>query len=174
MLKWIWKLYQGDNSLWAQVISAKYAEARDIFSGTSRGGSPFWKALHKIKHFFKLGARHQVRDGRRTQFWLDSWVGPRPLRDQFPTLFSICDHPNISVEAACSPDRGIRFRRTFNQLASYEWRLLQPIIDNTILCQGQDAISWGLDPSGVFTVNSMYNKLSQGASVAHFKEIWAA
>jgi hypothetical protein len=41
MLKWIWKLYQGDNSLWAQIISAKYVEARDIFSCTSQGVSPF-------------------------------------------------------------------------------------------------------------------------------------
>jgi isocitrate dehydrogenase kinase/phosphatase len=40
-LKWILKLYQGDNSLWAQIITAKYVEARDIFSGMSHGGSPF-------------------------------------------------------------------------------------------------------------------------------------
>jgi hypothetical protein len=65
-MKWIWKLLQGDNSIWAQIISAKYVEARDIFSGMSQGGSPFWKSLHKIKHFFKLGVRHQIRDGVRT------------------------------------------------------------------------------------------------------------
>jgi hypothetical protein len=40
-LKWILKLYQGDNSLWAQIITAKYVEVRDIFSGMSHGGSPF-------------------------------------------------------------------------------------------------------------------------------------
>jgi hypothetical protein len=68
---------------------------------------------------------------------------------------------------------GIRFRRTFNQLASEEWRQLLLILENTTLCQGQDNITWGLDPSRVYTVSSMYNKLSQGASVAHFKEIWA-
>jgi hypothetical protein len=48
------------------------------------------------------------------------------------------------------------------------------IIESTTLGQGQDKISWGLDPSGEFTVNSMYNKLSQGASVAHFKDLWVA
>jgi hypothetical protein len=61
MMKWIWKLLQGENSIWAQIISAKYVEARDIFSGMSHRGSPFWKSLHKIKHLFKLGARHQIR-----------------------------------------------------------------------------------------------------------------
>jgi hypothetical protein len=127
-----------------------------------------------IKHFFKLGARHQIRDGVRTQFWFDIWSGPRPLRDCFPNLFSICDNPLILVAGACNLDVGIRFRRTFSQLASNEWRQLQVILQSTTLGQGQDKISWGLDPSGEFTVNSMYNKLSQGASVAHFKDLWAA
>jgi hypothetical protein len=75
---------------------------------------------------------------------------------------------------ACNSESGIRFRGTFNQLASEEWRQLRAIIVDTTLCQGQDIISWGLDPSGEYTVNSMYNKLSQGASVAHFKDLWAA
>jgi hypothetical protein len=50
----------------------------------------------------------------RTQIWFDSWAGPRPLRDQFPNLFSICDRPTISVASACNTVIGIRFRRTFN------------------------------------------------------------
>jgi hypothetical protein len=33
---------------------------------------------------------------------------------------------------------------------------------------------WDLEPSGVFSVNPIYAKLSQGASVAHFKDMWAA
>jgi hypothetical protein len=124
--------------------------------------------------FFKLGARHQIGDGARTQFWFDIWAGPRPLRDRFPNLFSICDNPLISVASACNTDLGIRFRRTFSQLASEEWRLLQSLIHDTSLGQGQDKISWGLHPSGEYTVNFMYSKLSQGASVAHFKDLWAA
>lgn len=124
--------------------------------------------------FFKLGARHQIGDGARTQFWFDIWAGPRPLRDRFPNLFSICDNPLISVASACNTDLGIRFRRTFSQLASEEWRLLQSLIHDTSLGQGQDKISWGLHPSGEYTVNSMYNKLSQGTSVAHFKDFCAA
>jgi hypothetical protein len=130
--------------------------------------------LHKIKHFFKLGAKHQIGDGARIQFWFDVWAGPRPLRDCFPNLFSISDNLIISVALACNAELGIRFRRTFSQPASEEWRLLQTIIDNSNLGQGHDKIVWGLDPSGVYTVNSMYNKLSQGASIFHFKDLWAA
>jgi hypothetical protein len=67
-LKWVWKLFQADNALWAQLIRDKYTAATDIFSSSGVGGSPFWKSLQKIKHFFKLGAKHMVRDGNRTMF----------------------------------------------------------------------------------------------------------
>jgi hypothetical protein len=31
MLKWIWKLFQPDNPIWAQIIRAKYPSASNIF-----------------------------------------------------------------------------------------------------------------------------------------------
>ena len=63
MLKWVWKLYQQDDSLWANLIRAKYLVNEDIFASSSRGGSQFWRSLGKIKHLFKLGARHSIRNG---------------------------------------------------------------------------------------------------------------
>jgi hypothetical protein len=59
--------------------------------------------------FFKLGAKHMVCDGKRTKFWLDLWVGRRPLRDSFPTLFSICDNQQLLVTSACEEPRGSVF-----------------------------------------------------------------
>jgi hypothetical protein len=37
LLKWLWKLFQGDNALWAQIIRAKYTTATDIFSSLGVG-----------------------------------------------------------------------------------------------------------------------------------------
>jgi hypothetical protein len=138
------------------------------------GGSPFWKSLHKIKHFFKLGAKHMVCDGKRTMFWLDLWAGRRPLRDSFPTLFSICDNPQLLVASACEEPSRLRFRRSFNLAARREWEELQRILDEINLCPGEDKVVWNLDPSGCYSVSSMYNKLSEGASVAFARDIWAA
>jgi hypothetical protein len=54
LLKWIWRLYQEKDTIWARIIRAKYGDAPDLFSGSGQGGSPFWKSLHKIKHLFKV------------------------------------------------------------------------------------------------------------------------
>jgi hypothetical protein len=96
MLKWIWRLYHEEDAIWARLLRAKYPSATDIFAGNSSGGLTFWRSLHKIKHFFKLGTAHVVVDGRRTFFWLDLWVGSQSLKDSFPSLFTICEDPMIS------------------------------------------------------------------------------
>jgi hypothetical protein len=41
-----------------------------------------------------------------------------------------------------------------------------------ILVHGKDQINWQLENSGKFSVKSLYFKLSQGTSVAHFKDMW--
>jgi hypothetical protein len=74
MLKWVWKLYQDDGSIWARLIRAKYTDTGDIFACTGHGGSAFWKILHQIKYLFKIGAKHEVHNGQQTQFWYDRWA----------------------------------------------------------------------------------------------------
>jgi hypothetical protein len=48
------------------------------------------------------------------------------------------------------------------------------LIDNTTLSSGPDEVVWNLEQTGTYSVSSMYAKLSQGATVAHFKDVWAA
>jgi hypothetical protein len=48
-------------------------------------------------------------------------------------------------------------------------------VESVQLGAGADIVRWNLlESSGVFSVNSMYAKLSQGAAISHFKYIWAA
>jgi hypothetical protein len=101
MLKWIWKLYQAPSGLWVDLLKAKYLGDNDLFSPeVPQRGSQFWNSIQKIKWYFKLGARHQVHNGRRTYFWLDWWTGSGPLRDRFPRLFSCCDNHFTTVSGA--------------------------------------------------------------------------
>jgi hypothetical protein len=173
--KWIWKLYQDDASIWATIIRAKYRDADNLFEGSGQGGSQFWKSLHKIKHFFKLGAKHLIGNGRRTFFWTDWWCQDRPIKEIFPDLFNICADPNISVAAALeSGDLNIVFRRSLNPEGRRQWDELGRLTEPTVLSNSKDKVTWHLDSSGKFTVQSLYAKLSQGASVAYYKDVWEA
>jgi hypothetical protein len=72
MLKWIWKLYQNAEGLWADLIHAKHIGDRALFDKEGpTHGLQFWKAIQKIKWYFKLGAKDKVHNGKHTYFWLD-------------------------------------------------------------------------------------------------------
>jgi hypothetical protein len=174
MVKWVWKLYQGAEGLWADLLRAKYLGDNDIFSPrVPTQGSQFWSSIQKLKWYFKLGARHQVHDGSSTYFWLDWWSGAGPLRGRFPRLFDCCDNPYVTVAAVRSADGWhIRFRRAFGLAETVEWENLCRIFDMHPFSQGRDKISLGLEESGEFSVNSLYCRMSMGAAVTHFKDVW--
>jgi hypothetical protein len=49
MLKWIWKLYQKAEGLWADLIRAKYLGTSNLYSReVSVCGSQFWNAIQKL------------------------------------------------------------------------------------------------------------------------------
>jgi hypothetical protein len=174
MLKWVWKLYQNAEGLWADLIRAKYLGDNDLFSPlVPTKGSQFWNAIHKIKWYFKLGAKHQVRDGARTYFWLDWWTGNGPLRASFPRLFEVCDNPFATVAGVRSADGWhIRFRRAFGLAETVEWANLCRIFDLHPFESGNDLVTWGLEASGEYSTNSIYHRMSLGAVVTHLKDVW--
>ena len=127
MFKWIWKLYQNVEGLWADIVRAKYLGDRDLFpSEVPPRGSQFWNAIQKILCYFKLHGKHEVRNGRRTYFWLDWWSGARPLRARFPRFFSCCAVPFATVHGAGVLDGeprewSMRFRRQLRLAERIGW-----------------------------------------------------
>jgi hypothetical protein len=71
MAKWIWRLYSGDQGLWADLLRQKYLRSKDLLTDNHRPGSQFWNALQRIKGVLRLGARHSVGNGTSTTLWLD-------------------------------------------------------------------------------------------------------
>jgi hypothetical protein len=174
MVKWIWKIYQNAEGLWADLLRAKYLGDHDLFSpAVPTKGSQFWNSIQKIKWYFKLGAKHQVHNGRRTYFWLDWWTGNGPLRFTFPRLFACCDNHFATVQGVRTNEGWrIRFRRTFSLAERAEWDNLCRIFDLSPASDGEDVVRWALEPSGEYSTNSLYSKLSRGGTITHFKEIW--
>jgi hypothetical protein len=60
-----------------------------IFSTYPRGGSQFWRGLHKVKDLFKWGYVNQVGDGKQTKFWIVVSLGEVPLKIRYHKLYEI-------------------------------------------------------------------------------------
>jgi hypothetical protein len=59
--------------------------------------SPFWKGLMKVKEdFFRKGS-FTVDNGEGTRFWEDTWLGSKPLADQYPSLYNIVQRKQVSI-----------------------------------------------------------------------------
>jgi hypothetical protein len=86
-------------------------------------------------------------------------------------LFSIYDNPQLLVASACEEPSRIWFQRSFNLAARREWEELQHILDEFHLSPGEDKVVWNPDPWGCYSVSSLYNKLSDGASVVYARDI---
>nr|XP_051216374.1 uncharacterized protein LOC127333971 [Lolium perenne] len=174
-LKWVWRLYLEDDAIWAKIARAKYTDADNLFAGSGQGGSPFWKSMHKIKHYFTLGTKLTLHNGARTRFWLDWWTGVAPLKDCFLSLFAICEDPEVLVaQYFVNNELAIRLCRSLDPIGMEQWRVLRRLVADVNLGGGPDQVSWHLNSSGLFSVKSMYTKLSQGATVVYQKDLWSA
>jgi hypothetical protein len=90
-------------------------------------------------------------------------------------LFAICNNLTISVaNARLSDNLAIRFRLSLDQESPLQWGSLAMLDENLELGTSLDKVVRHLEPSGKYSVKSMYEKLSQGMTVAHFQEIWEA
>lgn len=91
-----------------------------------QGGSQFCRDLHKVKHWFKMGAAHTVNDGgRSTRFLTDVWIDEVPLKCQFPNIFAICMDKDAKVADLLEAEGwNVECRRTFGIKEIQEWEAL--------------------------------------------------
>jgi hypothetical protein len=84
LTKWVRKLKQNEQGLWADLIRVKYLLATMM---TRR--SQVWNNIEKIKHIFKVGVKFHVNNGRWIRLWTDTWTGKDLLCDRFPNILAI-------------------------------------------------------------------------------------
>lgn len=90
-----------------------------------------------------------VRDGKKTRFWLDVWLGDCPLKIVFSEIFEICNQQNWSVfEVLEQGDINLTFRRNFGDREMIEWEELLTMVANVSLSDEPDTVRWALEKSG--------------------------
>lgn len=97
--KWLWRIGDDTNSLWKQIIVAKYGVKRDRWDvdGPLNRCLSIWKGITSVKDAFANSIRYRVGSGLKILFWHDKWVGDRPLVDWFPDLFKCARDPEAKV-----------------------------------------------------------------------------
>jgi hypothetical protein len=108
LTKWRWRLLVSQEALWSLVLKAKYGNeiglSPELASfGNKRFASLWWKDLCNLGRLSRSSNGDwcsemlvkKVGNGGGTRFWLDKWIGERPLCQEFPRLFSIsCQKEN--------------------------------------------------------------------------------
>ena len=162
MVKWVWKICTERDlkPLWLKLIHSKYLGALDLFSSNAAGGFQFWHNIHKIKNFFKLGAKFLLGTGTTIRFWEDWWIGESPLSARYPRLFEILARPDMFVSQAHNGQRWrLSFRHTFGDADLVQWHQLIAELDSVAPSDDQDSVSWAPELSGQLSVASLYRKI---------------
>ncbi|KAG8044358.1 hypothetical protein GUJ93_ZPchr0715g29018 [Zizania palustris] len=97
LCKWIYNIEKGTNSICYDLLRRKYNLDRGFFQIDPHGGHFFWKGLHKVKTWARLGCGFVVKKGTRVSFWHDVWYGDTPLKTQFHKIYELCHPTDLTV-----------------------------------------------------------------------------
>lgn len=92
-----------------------------------------------MKDKFYQFCERKVGNGKKTLFWEDSWIGGRPLAEQFPILTL-----SKNVLIAKVIEKGLewlKFRRAMVDRKLEEWTKLQNLCQSIELTSEEDKIS---------------------------------
>jgi hypothetical protein len=127
----------------------------------------------KIKdEVLQLGSS-SVKDGEKTRFWEDTWVGSIPFSIRYPAIYTIVRDPHATVAnvMATSP-LNVSFRRALVDNNLNVWNSLVAQLLNVEIGEGSDTFRWDLTQTGKFSVKSMYSYLINTSPPVQHKKIW--
>ena len=95
------------------LYSNKYLSSKSISQVQAKpNDSHFWRGLMKIKEEVLACGSFEIKDGKQSRFWENTWVGQRPFREQYPSIYNIARQPHASVASVLSSEPlNISFRR---------------------------------------------------------------
>jgi hypothetical protein len=99
LCKWLFKL-MNEQGVWQELLCNKYLHSKTLTQVSAKPmDSSFCKGLMKVKEEFFSRGTFQLGDGMNIRFWEDTWLGNKPLANQYPSLYSIVHRNNVTVAA---------------------------------------------------------------------------
>jgi hypothetical protein len=157
------------------LVKLKYVKETPICLTPNRiDDFPIWKDLMKVRCIYLKGRDYKVNHGKNVSFWMDNWMGDKPLCVSYPILFDLCDNPKCSVFEVKNKEWVITFRERIHGLIREQWYLLASQLNALSLGDGKDQPIWKWTGSKNFSVKSVYDQLSKDDLGPSFKRIWKA
>nr|GFC34452.1 RNA-directed DNA polymerase, eukaryota, reverse transcriptase zinc-binding domain protein [Tanacetum cinerariifolium] len=111
MLKWMWRFFANQDSLWTRVVKAIHGEDGNIGKDLCSGRRSCWQTIvneaRVLKNqgidFFEF-LKLKVGDGCTIRFWKDRWCKAGILKDLFPRIYGLemCKDVNIRTKLEAS------------------------------------------------------------------------
>jgi hypothetical protein len=195
LAKWRWRIIQNEQSLWREVLEARYGFQISFKSDWSNihfpaKSSNWWKDLVGLQSVDSLinwiseALEKKVGNGSSTRFWEEKWIGDTVLKEKFPRLFSLSEQKELAVSELLEAflDRSkLLWRRSLFQWEEELVDKLGMMVSEVALSTDRDKWVWNLDEDGIFSVKSTYNYLAAELSNSEmvsmeearvFKKIW--
>jgi hypothetical protein len=84
-----------------------------------------------------------INDGTNTRFWEDTWLGDKPLKDAYSSLYHIARDKNETISKVMSSiPLNISFMRSLVDNNLRQWLHLVARVSNVVLVDGKDYFKW--------------------------------
>jgi hypothetical protein len=114
-----------------------------------------------------------VGNGMNTRFWEDTWLVKTPLAHQYPLLYNIIHHKNVTVaHVLAQAPLNITFRMMLSGNKWTSWIKLCRKLMRVNLSKDNDRFVWDLTFTWLFTVKSMYEDLLNDHTHFLRKYLW--
>ncbi|GJY41450.1 RNA-directed DNA polymerase, eukaryota, reverse transcriptase zinc-binding domain protein [Tanacetum coccineum] len=168
LVKWFWRFYNQETSLWKKVIQAIHGRDGNVHSINKSAVHSCWTTI--VKEIRRLGVsglnifdfmKQKVGNGNIIKFWTDNWYHGGILKDIYPRLYALENRKDITVSSKLAdPHLNTSFRRDIRGGCELEqFQMLVDLVDSITLAPMEDRWVWNLEGSGEFSVASIRRKI---------------
>lgn len=153
LAKLCWNILQNKNSMWFDLVKAKYLKTVKLSEYLVRpGDSLTWKGIVRCMALMAPLIRWKIGNGQDISFWFDNWLGSGPLNE-------VIDNINSS-------EIGIKLHELLEENGEWNLQSLSTYIPEVwrkkitgfrvVLREEKDLMLWSETANGVFSCQSAY------------------
>ncbi|TYK00226.1 LINE-1 retrotransposable element ORF2 protein [Cucumis melo var. makuwa] len=166
LCKWLWRFQEEKDSLWVEIISAKYkghhiGDFPPTIGKYSSMKAP-WRQIIKEIGWFQNHSSWEIKDGENLSFWHSNWIASGSLSNTYPRLYTLSKAQNATIEELWDPntnDWNLHPRRPLNDREIELWTNLKGILKILTLNGGKNNMIWTPNDKGTYTAASAKRQL---------------